>query len=185
MIVDIHQIERRRTLAVCCLLTAGAIGLSGCVAAAVNSTAVAVKSAPRSELRPHAESGDADAQFALGKSYCCMGPGFDTQTATEWYCKAARQDHADAMYELGRVYLGDVSRTPAPGQKLLRAVTAKRDNAVARLWLTRAAASGHAQASEALRHLDESMSEDDRRRAEQLSAQWPHVPCEYADVFRH
>lgn len=167
----------------CALLIVMAVVLSGCVAAAVNTTAIAVKSAPRGELQPQAEAGDANAQYELGKSYCCMGPGFDTQRATEWFCKSARQGNADAMYELGRVYLGDVSRSPTPGQKLLRAISAKRDHANAYLWLSRAAAADHPDAVAKLDELKNSINDDDLSEATNLDASWPNVPCEYSDVF--
>ncbi len=164
------------------LLLAAASGLSGCVAAAVHTSTYAVKGAPRDELAPKAEAGDAGAQYELGKSYCCMGPGFDTQTATEWYCKAALQESADAMYELGRIYLGDVSRSVAPGQKL-RALAAKKSPAHAHLWLSRAAEAGHADARLLLAKLDKDIGGVDLAAAERLAAEWPNVSCEYSDVF--
>ncbi len=177
------RITSKNILAVCVLLIAVASGLSGCVAAAVNTTTIAVKSAPRDELRPQAEAGDAVAQYELGKSYCCMGPGFDTQTATEWLCKAARQENREAMLELGRIYLGDVSRSAAPGQKLLRAISAKEAKPVAYVWLTRASNNGHEKAQEWLDKLTTRMTEEDLRRADGIDAKWPNVPCEYNQVF--
>ncbi len=173
----------KNLLAVCVLLVAAASGLSGCVAAAVNTTTIAVKSAPRDELRPQAEAGDAVAQYELGKSYCCMGPGFDTQTATEWLCKAARQENREAMLELGRIYLGDVSRSVAPGQKLLRLVSAKEAKPIAYVWLTRASANGHPKAEEWLRELASRMTDEDLRRAGEFDQEWPSIPCEYDQVF--
>lgn len=160
-----------------------ALFASGCVGAAVNSTTYAVKAAPRAELEPLAEAGEAEAQYELGKSYCCMGPGFDTQTATEWLCRAARQKNREAMLELGRIYLGDVSRTAAPGQKLLRAVSAKEAKPVAYVWLTRASDNGHEKAQEWLGRLTTRMTEEDLRRAEEFDKKWPDVPCEYNQVF--
>lgn len=166
------------------LLFIGAVvGLSGCVAAAVNTSAIAVKGAPRSELRPKAEAGEAAAQYELGKSYCCMGPGFDTQVATEWYCKAAYQGNADAMYELGRVYLGDVSRSPAPGQKLRRALSAKKSPPHAHLWLSRAALSEHADAQQLFVKLEKDIADEDLTTAERFASTWREVACEYDDVF--
>ena len=156
---------------------------SGCVAAAVGSTTYAVKAAPRAELQPRAESGDADAQYELGKSYCCMGPGFDTQKATEWLCRAARQENREAMFELGRIYLGDLSRTAAPGQKLLRAVSAKKAEPIAYVWLSRASENDNEKAQEWLSKLSAGMTDEDFRKAESLDEKWPDVPCEYNQVF--
>ena len=157
--------------------------LSGCVGAAMNASTLAVKSAPRDELLPLAEAGDSSAQYELGKSYCCMGVGFDTQTATEWLCKAARQGNADAMYELGRIYDGDVSRTMAPGQKLMRAVRAKESPAHAYLWLSLAALADHPEAQERLAELRKKMSDGDGVIADRMREAWRVAPCEYNEVF--
>lgn len=160
-----------------------AILTSGCVGMAISSTTYAVKVAPRAELKPLAEAGNADAQYKLGKPYCCMGPGFDTHTATKWLCKAARQGNREAMLELGRIYLGDVSRTAAPAQKLRRAVAAKEAQSVAYVWLARASSNGHEKARARLNKLETRMTEEDLRRADELDEKWPHVPCEYNQVF--
>lgn len=137
-------------MAICALV------LQGCVGVAANTSTLAIKSAARDDLRPLAEAGDAAAQYELGKSYCCMGPGFDTQTATEWLCKSAHQGNADAIYELGRIFRGDVSRTPAPGQKLMRALKAESSMSHAMMWLALASQMGHAEAGEGLADLESS-----------------------------
>ena len=160
-----------------------ATSVTGCVAAAVNTSTYAIKAMPRSELQPRADAGDAAAQYELGKSWCCMGPGFDTQTATEWFCKSARQGNVDAMYELGRVYLGEISRTPAPGQKLRRALTAQTSPVHAHLWLSMAAAGGHELAASRLARLSESMTDEGRAASEKLAAAWRDAPCDHRAVF--
>ncbi len=157
--------------------------LSGCIAAAVHTTTYTVKGLPRSELKPLAEAGDSAAQYELGKSYCCMGPGFDTQTATEWLCKAARQESPDAMLELGRIYSGDISRSPAPGQKLLKVVSAKRHDASAYFFLSRASGAGHPDATERMESLKKRIDADELVLASTLAKRWPDVPCEYDEVF--
>jgi len=171
-----------KTLGIIALYTV-LVFLCGCVAVATNSTTLAVKSAPRDELRPLAEDGDAQAQYELGKSHCCMGPGFDTQTATAWLCKSAHQGNADAMYELGRIYLGEISRTPAPGQKLRRAMTAKESLAHAHMWLSLASQMGHAEAKEALLKLQEKIGKEERAYAIEMTDTWQDQPCEYGQVF--
>lgn len=158
--------------------------LSGCAAAVINTSTLAVKGLPRSELQSKADAGDAVAQYELGKSYCCMGPGFDTQTATEWYCKAAHQGNSDAMYELGRVYMGDVSRTPAPGQKLLLTLSSKTSPAHAYLWLSKAAELGHEDAELRLAKLNRDIAEEVIIQAKNLTTESHGVACEYNDVFK-
>ena len=157
--------------------------VSGCVAAGIGGTTYAVKASARDNYVAAAEAGDAEAQYKLGLSHCCMGVGFSTQTATEWLCKAAHQDHRRAQYELGRIYLGEVSRTPAPGQKIIRAVTAKSDQHSAFVWLTLAASDGDEDAGRKLSKLAEKMTNEDSAQASLLLETWREMPCEYRDVF--
>ena len=50
-----------------------------------------------------AQQGDAEAQFKLGRSYCCgYGASYDTAKALYWMCKAGKQGYIDAIYEMGR-----------------------------------------------------------------------------------
>jgi len=148
---------------------------SGCAGVAISSGTYAVKASQRAELEPLARSGDVAAQYELGKSWCCMGPGFDTQTATEWLCRAASAGHADAQYELGRIYDGDVSRTPAPGQKLLRLASARRSEQDSIYWLSRAAGAGHVAAAERLANHD--------AKARAAAAGYEPEHCVYDEVI--
>ncbi len=79
--------------------------LGGCVALLLGS-AQASENYPvelRGEWLAAAEQGDAEAQFKLGKSYCCgYAAGYDTSKALYWMCKAGKQGHIDAIYEMGR-----------------------------------------------------------------------------------
>jgi len=159
------------------------LALNACVGVATNTSTLAVKASKRDELQPLAEAGDAAAQYELGLSHCCMGPGFDTQTATEWLCRAARQENTDAMFELGRIYSGDVSRTPAPGQKLMKALRARDSAPHAWLWLNLAAERGHEEAGAKRDAMAGDMSADDLRAADAMRADWALLPCEYRDVF--
>lgn len=59
----------------------------------------------REPLQGPARAGDPEAQFQLGKAYCCGdGPGKNSAIAMSWLCKAAKQEHAGAQYELGRYH---------------------------------------------------------------------------------
>ncbi len=156
--------------------------LTGCAAAAIGGGTYAVKSSQRDDLRPSAESGDAEAQYQLGKSWCCMGPGFDTQTATEWLCKAASQGHEQALYELGRIYDGEISRTPAPGQKVLRLATAKRSAAHALAFYRLAATHGNTNAETKQEELAQRLEAPERERAKAISSDFSSS-CTYDDVF--
>ena len=161
-----------------------AVILNGCVGVAINSSTLALKALPRAQLEELAEQGDADAQYELGLSHCCMGVGFDTQIATEWLCKAAHQRQVDAMYELGRIYLGEVSRTPAPVQKVIRVATARESYPHAYMWLTLANDMNHKDAGRKLSSLKKDISEEDVKQSLDFTENWEIVACEYNDVFK-
>ncbi|MDH5738040.1 MAG: hypothetical protein OEZ23_06995, partial [Gammaproteobacteria bacterium] len=88
-----------------CLLC---ISLSGCIDIAIMGGTYAARSSDRDELQVLAEAGDTEAQYQLGMRWCCFGLGFDTQTATEWLCQAAKSGHVEAQFQLGRIYQGGV-----------------------------------------------------------------------------
>jgi TPR repeat protein len=157
--------------------------LSGCIGAAINTSTLAVKAADRDALRTLAEAGDSIAQYELGKSYCCTGPGFSSQTGTEWLCKSAHQGNADAMYELGRIDLGDISRSPAPGQKLRHMISSRKSPAHAFVWLSLASHTNHADAKKLLAELEENISVAERAEAARMMPGWQTMECEYNQVF--
>jgi TPR repeat protein len=160
-----------------------AINLSACVGMAINGSTLAVRSMGRGELEQLSEAGNADAQYELGVSHCCMGVGFDTQLATEWLCKAASQGQRDAMYELGRIYLGEVSRTPAPMQKVRQLATAKESRAHAWYWLDKAESLVQPDAARKLRTLERKITEEEHQHAAAMTDTPESIPCEYDDVF--
>lgn len=163
-------------------LLAAANVLQGCAGAAISSGTYAVKASAREGLSEPAAQGDAEAQYRLGKSWCCMGPGFDTQTATEWLCRAAKQGHPEALFELGRIYDGEISRTPAPGQKIMRLIRAKASPPHALAFFGLAANAGHEDAPARLKDLEQVMDADARHRADALRADF-EGSCEYRSVF--
>lgn len=86
---------------------------------------------------PLAQSGDARAQYAVGRLYE-KGRGVERNfaTAAEWYRKAADQGHADSEYRLAVGY--------ATGLGL------PKDEAVALSWLRKAANHGQKRAQKTL-----------------------------------
>ncbi|MCA8900351.1 MAG: sel1 repeat family protein [Hyphomonas sp.] len=156
---------------------------SGCVAAGVGGATYAVKASQRGGLEADAQAGDPLAQYELGLSHCCMGPGFSTQTATEWLCRSAHQGHVPAQYELGRIYAGEVSRTPAPGQKVIRAVTAKSDPVTSLVWFRLAAEGGDSKAASRVADVESGLSASEIADADARMTDWAAMPCEYNAVF--
>ena len=85
-------------------------------------------------IKKRAKEGDASAQFTLGLAYeRGMSVPQDYAVAYAWYCKAAEQGHANAMYMTAHALRTGVG-VPIS------------DEAAAHTWFTRAAAAGHAQA---------------------------------------
>lgn len=76
------------------------------VACKPTTTAPEVVAAPDVEgIRAKAESGDADAQFKLGKLYAKgLGVKEDYKLAAKWYQSASDQRHAGALVALGELY---------------------------------------------------------------------------------
>src|SRR5262245_14614412 len=117
-----------------CAVVAASLLASACVGAGVTGATYAVRTSQRDHSQAAAERGDAAAQYRVGLSYCCMGVGFSTQRASEWLCASALQGYAPAQYELGRIYSGEIARTPTPGQLVAGALIAKRDLLKAAVW---------------------------------------------------
>jgi TPR repeat protein len=95
---------------------------------------------PEQRLREQAESGQAEAQFAMGV-FLSNAAGEskandDLAKAAEWYRKAADQNHAFAQFNLGVMYARGQGVAPDPVQ--------------AELWLRKAAEQGDAAAQHGL-----------------------------------
>jgi TPR repeat protein len=91
-------------------------------------------------LRPLADAGDPEAQFALGLLFFeGRGVSQDAETAAEWFRRAAEQGKADAQANLGILY--NVGRG------------VPQDVNEAAVWLRRAAEQGHAGAQSYLADL--------------------------------
>lgn len=57
--------------------------------------------AERLKWQEKATAGDAEAQFQMGKTWCCGDSGFfSTKEAGLWWCKAAQQGHSAAKEKL-------------------------------------------------------------------------------------
>ncbi|MBX3607632.1 MAG: hypothetical protein KF788_20295 [Piscinibacter sp.] len=139
------------------------VALTGCVGVAVEGARMSSDAAVRDQHMAAAVAGDAEAQFKVGKSYCCAprndGDAFyDNRKATDFLCRAARQRHAGAAFELGKIHSGDTVR----GVRLIRRAAtlvvgdAVDEKVIAYYWFDRAAAWGEPEA---------------RRSADKLGAQ--------------
>lgn len=173
----------RRFAALLALLFVVPATLSGCAEAVLNTATYAYKQGNRTEILPLAKAGDPAAQTAVGKSYCCFGPGFSVFEATKWYCEAATQGHAEAFYELGRVYSGDVARTISPTTAVVGRATARRDNGLALMYYEQAEKRGFSKAKARADGLRGRLDEEERLAHGGYSANPAAAPCRYQQVF--
>ena len=110
-------------------------------------------------LEPHAEAGDADAQFKVGFMYLHgRGANRDYDLAVKWIGKAGEQGHAEAQYNMAMNY------------NLGRGVP--EDLVQAHMWATMASAQGYRAAGELKEDTAARMSEDQVREARDLAASW-------------
>ena len=112
------------------------------------------KNFPRSEnadfqtVQTLAESGDREAQFAVGLAIANGGSKSDHAEAAQWYLKAAEQSHAQAQLNLGIMYL--------KGQGV------PRDQTLSRIWMSRAANLGDAAAQYEFGMREDRLSMDEK-----------------------
>ena len=169
------------------------ISLKGCIAAATVAGAaaggVAIQTSIRNGAIDAAQAGDPAAQTKVGLSYCCSGPGYSAQKATEWLCKAANQGHARAYYELGRIYTGDTWRIPHPATYISGRVTSKKNLPLGLMWLQLAQDNGITKAKRAINVVKFDYKEapvlfqKNFDRAAALKNNWRSQPCLYNQVF--
>ena len=147
------------------------------------------------EWRPLAEQGDADAQSFLGLTYA-EGKGVpqDYIEAAKWYRKAAEQGHASAQYNLGvrhdngegvpqddaeavkwyckAAEQGDVWAQNHVGTMYANGAGVPQDDVQAYAWYNIAAAQGNDIAENNKKLIAESMTREQRARAQELAREY-------------
>lgn len=169
-------------------LMAMLVMLNGCAAVAIQGASRAKDQAVIATHESAAEAGDATAQYEVGKAHCCTIAGavgmLNNQTATHWFCLAAAQDNANAQYELGRIYSGDLVRGMNGPAKVAALLTTQAENKpLALMWFNLAAANGHSEAADKAKDIRDDMTPreiaDAMLRAKSPGAQ----PCEWNAVY--
>ncbi len=166
--------------------------LAGCFAPVVEGGRQAADYSKRGSLEPKAAAGDAQAQYDLGNTYCCVVTGqsttaasvYDNDKATYWLCKSAHQNYGPAQLKLARIYSGQLIE----GVRLMKRATAlfaerKTAPALALMWARLAASNGVEGAAAYRDELQESASTTELERAARLTLEWHDAPCEWSDVF--
>lgn len=162
--------------------------LSGCAAAAIQGASRAADQASILSNEDAAAQGDAAAQYKMGQAHCCTIAGsmgvLNNQEATHWYCKAAQQNNADAQYELGRIYSGDLVRGVNGPAKIGALLTKQPENKpLALMWLQLAAANGNGDAADKAKDLREDMTPAEIAGALIREKSPQAQPCEWNDVY--
>jgi len=104
----------------------------------------------RAQWKKLAETGNAEAEYQLGMSYCCgTTSGHFTPTARKWLCKAAVQGHEQAQFQLGRMFGHEVKKRP---------FSAPSETQFAYMWYDLAAAQGNQAAAGYLNAMAQFMS---------------------------
>ncbi len=176
---------KRRAAAV--LGTLALLGLAGCVGAATEGANIARDKVVVSNNIAAAQTGNAEAQFKVGKALCCSlneGEGFyNTPQSVDWLCKAAAQNHGPAALKLGEIYSGDV----ISGARVLRLVAqgvagTTTEPAVAYAWMRRAEALGVADARKPASALWADLTPAQRGDAEAMVTGRTPLPCNWSTV---
>lgn len=127
------------------------------------------------KLKTAAESGDLDAQYNFGMSYCCGDTAlYDNREVTKWLCNAAKLEHTKSQYQIGKLYKGN--RLSLPGYESAVRRLPENDK-LALAWFIVADSKGHPEAKKAIemfRHMEFA----DVVAAIDLSRKYPEIPCE-------
>ena len=143
--------------------------LSGCVAKAVDLVKKTVPLADRAQLLKFAENGDVEAQYMLAKNYCCgLGLFKDNAESLHWYCMAAKQDQADAFYEIGALF---------ENTRGIEGSAVPTDPARAYAFYQLAENRFQKDAAKARKYLEQKMTPEQKTKAAGIVKDWPNVPC--------
>ena len=162
--------------------------LSGCATAVIQGATRVTHQVSIASNEDAAQAGDASAQYKVGAGHCCSIAGssgvLNNQAATHWFCKAAAQNNADAQYELGRIYSGDLVRGPNGPAKLASKLTEQPKNkSLALMWLNLATANGNQDAAKKAAELSKSMAPSEIADAAAKQAKPQAQPCEWNAVY--
>jgi len=99
-------------------------------------------------VRTLAESGDPEAQFAVGVELAGRGNRLDHAEAAQWFLQAANQSHTQAQLNLGIMYL--------------KGHGVPRDKTLSRIWMSKAANLGDAAAQYEFGMWEDRLSMDEK-----------------------
>ncbi len=127
------------------------------------------------KLRVAAESGDLDAQYEYGWSYCCgQGALYDNRVATKWMCSAAKKEHTKSMVKIADLYKGKLISLPGY-EKFVKRLPS--NDKIALAWYIVADQKGDPDGKKGI-DIFRFMEFSDVVEAIDLSRKYPEIPCE-------
>lgn len=160
---------------------------AGCVAVGVEGVNISKDEVVYQRNIDEAEAGDPVAQYKVGDALCCSvneGSGFyNTKEAVAWLCRSARQEHAPAMFKVGKILSGDVIDGIRLTRRLVQGVAGNSTNLpVAYGWLRAAEANGVEDAMERADEVWEDMSDEERMAAIEVQRSPLPEACTWEEV---
>lgn len=165
--------------------------LSACFAPLVEGARQGIDAAQRSSLEDLAAAGDAQAQYKLGKTYCCeTGPQlqrsmsvYDNQKATTLLCRAAVQNYGPAQYQLALIYSGKESSGALIGHVGTCLSTPQTASPTAWIWASLAADNGVTRAAALRDSLSQKIVPFDYAAMSEALSHWRTAPCSWNEVI--
>ena len=163
--------------------------LTGCAGVALEGANIAKDKAVAESNMAEAQSGNAEAQYKVGKSLCCAiqegAPSFyNTQESVSWLCKSAAQNYSPAALKLGDIYSGSLVSGLRVMRRAAEKIASPRTNLpVAYAWLQRASALGNADAAEPAAKIWQKMTPQQQAEATALSSGKAPLACEWNQVM--
>ncbi len=171
------------------IVVAFGLALAGCAGVAVEGASIARDKAEAEMNMAAAESGNAEAQYKVGKSMCCAldndGPSFyNTQQSVAWLCRSAAQNYGPAALKLAEIYSGDIVSGPRMMRRVAAKVADPRTNLpVSYAWYQRAAALGEVDGGKAAAKIWTQMTPTQQAEAEGLAKGQSPLACEWSQVI--
>lgn len=150
--------------------------VTGCWSRVMNTAKNVPTMADRAMLIKMAETGDVEAQYTLGKNYCCGGGiYYDNAEALHWWCAAAKQSQADAMFEIGKLY---------ENTREIEGSAVPTDPVKAYAFYALAESRYHKEAGLFRQKVEKKLMPAQVTEAQSLAAHWPQIPCELPSTIR-
>jgi hypothetical protein len=178
----------RLTWLVTLILLLTTLPLSGCVGLALQGARMAKDAGERSANLDKAQAGDAKAEYDVGMSWCCTingigAPIYDNEKATEWLCKAARQDYGPAQLALARIYSGRMRRGGLKKMILSSIAPGPKELAFALMWVNLAKDHKINGAADLQAEIEKTATPAERAEARRLGFDWRSARCTWREVF--